>query len=67
MAEAVNDLNCENLHPVALDDISATEWRHLLPRIQPILPLVALDDISATEWRLPFVSWNEQDNVCCTR
>ena len=36
---------------VALDDISATEWRRLRSCGRRGGLLVALDDISATEWR----------------
>ncbi len=38
--------------PVALDDISATEWRHLRVAHNAHMQPVALDDISATEWRV---------------
>ena len=36
---------------VALDDISATEWRFSPAVSRKKTPSVALDDISATEWR----------------
>ena len=36
---------------VALDDISATEWRYEMCANMASRRVVALDDISATEWR----------------
>ena len=37
--------------PVALDDVSATEWRTLFGDRGAATRAVALDDVSATEWR----------------
>ncbi len=51
---------------VALDDISATEWRHLNPSPSAPSPPVALDDISATEWRLS-ITEAEELSLRCTR
>ena len=39
------------VHHVALDDISATEWRNQKFANLNAKLTVALDDISATEWR----------------
>ena len=36
----------------ALDDVSATEWRVLVPLNVSLPPDAALDDVSATEWRI---------------
>ena len=47
----VGEHNKVALRSVALDDISATEWRSLAGRGCGSLRAVALDDISATEWR----------------
>ncbi len=50
MAVPVIQFSCLHIL-VALDDISATEWRSLLKHNTRLLQRVALDDISATEWR----------------
>ena len=39
------------IQQVALDDVSATEWRRARAATMPARWAVALDDVSATEWR----------------
>ena len=52
---------------VALDDISATEWRSSLKDLFSSSYPVALDDISATEWRTQDTPLFTFSHACCTR